>query len=153
MIQCVDIPDNSVEHFEAKDWYDNIEPGVREVVRLLRNNGYNTIMSCEHTMTVSCEFYIDDYKKLSDLYDLLQNNGYSEFEIHVQLSSKSRHFPDTWLQVTFPKTENTGPHIMDYGVVVSKEDFDAALNIEAVDNDSIAQDRLPVSCHADGGVF
>ena len=38
-----------------KDWYeDNVEDGVRDVVRLLRDNGWNTTCSCHHDMEIEC---------------------------------------------------------------------------------------------------
>ena len=33
------------------NWYDeNIEEGIRYIVKLLRDNGFNTTCSCEHEM-------------------------------------------------------------------------------------------------------
>jgi len=38
------------------DWYEeHIEEGVRDVVRLLRDHGYNTESSCHHDMTVQVQ--------------------------------------------------------------------------------------------------
>lgn len=40
----------------ARDWYEeNIEEGVRDVVRLLRDNGFNTTHSCHHDMFVQLD--------------------------------------------------------------------------------------------------
>jgi len=40
------------------DWYDEfIEEGVRDVVRLLRANGYNTTCSCHHDMTIQGQYW------------------------------------------------------------------------------------------------
>jgi hypothetical protein len=37
-------------------WYEeHIEEGVRDVVRFLRDNGYNTCCSCHHDMTIQVE--------------------------------------------------------------------------------------------------
>lgn len=42
------------------DWYeDRIESGVKDVVRLLRDNGFNTNSSCHHSMEVECLFSLD----------------------------------------------------------------------------------------------
>lgn len=61
------------------DWYDCIERGIRETVKLLRNNGFNTTCSCHHSMTVEMEWYVDD--EITTLFNLLMDNGYSDFLI------------------------------------------------------------------------
>jgi len=60
-------------------WYDSIEPGVREVVRLLRDNGINTTHSCEHTMEVEAEAY--ESADIARVYDLLIEDGHDGFTI------------------------------------------------------------------------
>jgi predicted aldo/keto reductase-like oxidoreductase len=56
----------------ANDWYEkNVEETVRDVVRLLRDNGVNTVGSCHHDMTVQCEHVVDG--QLKDIHDLLYN--------------------------------------------------------------------------------
>ena len=61
-------------------WYEEtIEEPVREVVRLLRNNGFNTIVSCGHIGTVEMEWY-KDYE-ISKLWNLLSQHGYKHFVI------------------------------------------------------------------------
>ena len=38
------------------DWYEeNIEEGVRDVVRFLRDHGFNTCCSCHHDMTIQID--------------------------------------------------------------------------------------------------
>ena len=61
------------------DWYDNIEPGIRDLVRLMRDNGFNTTCSCEHEKYVEFEFGCAG--ALDDLYLLLFNQGYRAFKI------------------------------------------------------------------------
>lgn len=53
------------------DWYDGIEPEIREYVRLLRNNGFNTISSCGHEMWIVIENNDGDTAERLDwfLYD------------------------------------------------------------------------------------
>lgn len=63
------------------DWYDLIEDGVREVVRLLRNNGFNTTCSCHHSMTIEMEWYKDE--EITALWNLLVDNGYDDFLIEA----------------------------------------------------------------------
>lgn len=51
------------------DWYkENIEEGIRDVVKLLRDNGFNTTSSCAHEMTVEGDIIVDhDLKRIHDL--------------------------------------------------------------------------------------
>lgn len=52
------------------DWYEqNIEEGVRDIVRHLRNNGFNTECSCEHEMFVQIGHSLDG--ELMRLHSLL----------------------------------------------------------------------------------
>jgi len=83
------------------DWYDeHIEPGIRSQVRLLRDNGFNTLSSCEHRMQIDCEFSPDG--EVQRLHNLLWDNGYKnyllEFRVEVMngcppLCSILLHFP------------------------------------------------------------
>jgi len=41
----------------STDWYDTIEEPVRNIVKMLRENGINTQCSCGHDMYIQCEFY------------------------------------------------------------------------------------------------
>jgi len=56
-------------------YYDVIEEPVRELVYLLRNNGYNTTNSCGHDMWVQIDM---DSDIIHDLYNLLAENGYEK---------------------------------------------------------------------------
>lgn len=75
--------DQGVSHgtwYEIGIWYDEtIEEPVREVVKLLRNNGFNTIVSCGHTRTVEMEWYKDH--EISVLWNLLWRHGYGHIII------------------------------------------------------------------------
>ncbi len=50
---------------------DNIEEGVRDVVKLLRDNGFNTTCSCHHEMLIQCDLHLDGM--FQDLHELLFN--------------------------------------------------------------------------------
>jgi len=64
------------------DWYEQmIEEPIKDLVFLLRNNGFNTTCSCGHDMTVEMEYYSGD--DIERLHDLLIENGYTKFIIHV----------------------------------------------------------------------
>jgi hypothetical protein len=42
------------------NWYEDcIEEPIRDVVKLLRDNGFNTESSCGHEMYVQCKYYPD----------------------------------------------------------------------------------------------
>jgi len=66
------------------EWYNQIEKPVRELVKLLRNSGFNTICSCGHKNPlpyVQMEWYApEDIKRL---YNLLWDNGHKDFELHL----------------------------------------------------------------------
>lgn len=54
------------------DWYECIEEPVRELVFLLRNNGFNTECSCGHQMYIQCQ-YTMGYDNIMELHRLLCN--------------------------------------------------------------------------------
>jgi hypothetical protein len=52
------------------NWYDDmIEEGVRDVVRMLRDNGFNTSCSCHHEMMIQIDYLADG--AIRDLHNLL----------------------------------------------------------------------------------
>lgn len=59
-------------------WYDDfIEEPIRDTVRLLRDNGFNTTCSCGHDMEIECDVCPDgEFKRL---HDLLYNQGYRNY--------------------------------------------------------------------------
>ncbi|KKM59989.1 hypothetical protein LCGC14_1546480 [marine sediment metagenome] len=66
------------------DWYkDQIEPEVIDVVRLLRDNGFNTISSCGHKHWVETEWIVEGGLKI--LHDLLFNAGHRNYSITIDL--------------------------------------------------------------------
>lgn len=85
------------------DWYEeNIEEGVRDLVKLLRNNGFNTECSCHHDMYIQCQFMLDG--ELMNLHNLLCNNGYENYEVTVQIKCVDL-VPFTNLNIQLPKIE------------------------------------------------
>ena len=67
-----------------ENWYKRIEKPVRDLVYLLRNNGFNTTSSCGHTKPtpyVQMAWYV--HEDIQRLYNLLWDNGYKTFELHL----------------------------------------------------------------------
>ena len=82
------------------DWYEEwIEPGVREIVRLLRNNGFNTTCSCGHEMYAQMSWLEEG--ELKRLHDLLFNNGYRNYSITLDLSFIEGIGLKCWAEVRF----------------------------------------------------
>lgn len=81
-----------VKHAPGKetDFYRSLEPGIREVVRLLRDHGFNTDCSCEHEMYVQCE--LSHAEEVERVYQVLTSHGYDGFRIEFVLR-KSPGFP------------------------------------------------------------
>ena len=66
------------------DWYEEkSEAPIRDVVKVLRDNGFNTENSCGHEMYVQCDYFPD--AEIKSLDDLLYNNGYRDYLISVEL--------------------------------------------------------------------
>ena len=67
------------------NWYEkNIEKPVRQLVKLLRENGFNTECSCGHKMYVQCQYTTDGEIKRLD--NFLFDNGYRNYEIQIFLT-------------------------------------------------------------------
>ena len=71
------------------DWYEEIEPEVRDLVRYLRNNGINTECSCGHKMYIQCQYPVNE--DIYGLYILLHNyfsdrNEEPYFEIEASIT-------------------------------------------------------------------
>lgn len=65
------------------NWYNGIEPKVRKVVRLLRDNGWNTTCSCGHGMWI--EFDFSTAHDLELLRLLLLDHGWGTFHIQADI--------------------------------------------------------------------
>lgn len=100
--------DNSCATNTWLNWYEeNIEEPVRDIVRLLRNNGINTINSCGHNMTIECSTYNpgDDIDKINNL---LKDAGYPFFKIEYSLEVISSMNHGGNITVMFP--DDTGEY-------------------------------------------
>jgi len=89
-----------------KDWYENIEEPVRDMVKLLRNNGFNTTCSCGHKMYIEGDL-IEDYK-LKEIHDLLynycaENNKPLNYEIIFELKVSDGYLLHTRFCINFKK--------------------------------------------------
>ena len=74
----------------AAEWYENyIETPIRPAVKLLRDNGFNTICSCGHEMTIQCEYHADG--EIARLHELLYNAGHREYAIDARLLVREGH--------------------------------------------------------------
>jgi hypothetical protein len=52
------------------NWYvENVEEPVRDIVQLLRNEGFNTESSCGHNMEIQCKYFLDE--EINRLHKLL----------------------------------------------------------------------------------
>lgn len=72
------------------NWYEAvIEEGIREEVKLLRDNGFNTECSCEHKRYVQCSYIPNG--TIWELDKLLFNNGYRDYTILVTLERIDGH--------------------------------------------------------------
>lgn len=62
-------------------FYNALEKPIKETVRLLRDNGFNTTCSCGHKLWVEMEFTHQDNEVILNLKNLLTVNGYKDFKI------------------------------------------------------------------------
>ena len=66
-----------------ENWYSQLEEPVRDLVRLLRNEGFNTTCSCGHLPNPYLQFEWYDDRNISRIYNLLSENDYRNFEIQA----------------------------------------------------------------------
>lgn len=64
-----------------EDWYKHIEEPLRQLVYLLRNNGFNTTCSCAHSPEPYIELDWHSKQDIERLHDVLTENKYKNFEI------------------------------------------------------------------------
>jgi hypothetical protein len=91
----------------VSDWYEeNIEEGVRDAVRLLRNNGINTTYSCHCAMVIEAENYED--VEMGRVYDLLTKNGYDDFRLSMVLMKEAGQRPQRCLHIKLDINKEQG---------------------------------------------
>ena len=67
---------------KSKEWYIKyIEAPVRGLVKLLRDNGFDTNCSCGHLPNPYISMKWDEDTQITKLHDLLIKNGYRHFVI------------------------------------------------------------------------
>lgn len=71
------------------NWYNCIEPKIKPLVKLLRDNGFNTECSCEHEMYVQCSMLQDG--ELYRLDRLLFNNNFQNYIIISEIKRIKGH--------------------------------------------------------------
>ncbi len=84
---------------KLNDWYNQIEPGIRKQVRLLRDHGFNTTCSCEHDMTIQVD--IHNGEEIQPIWYLLSNAGYRGFKIEASVSVPPDGFPTARAEIYF----------------------------------------------------
>jgi hypothetical protein len=72
----------------AASWYQQIEPGIRRHVRLLRDNGFNTFSSCKHRMEVRLDM-LSREDDLARLDRVLAQSEFEDYAILVRLARRS----------------------------------------------------------------
>jgi len=63
--------------------YDQIEEPLKELVKLLRDNGFDTECSCGHLPNPYIQIAMNEGSDIDRAYNLLVNNGYKDFEIQA----------------------------------------------------------------------
>jgi len=82
-----------------EDWYEEyIEEPIRNLVKLLRDHGFNTECSCGHEMYVQCQYTLEG--EIKRLHDLLFNSGYRNYEISILIKVMDGHqYPSMEIRV------------------------------------------------------
>jgi hypothetical protein len=69
---------------KLNEFYEGIEAPIRKLVKLLRDNGWNTTCSCGHGMWV--ELDIVGGQEMEVLRDFLIRHGYRDFTIKLDIT-------------------------------------------------------------------
>ena len=82
------------------NWYDEyIEEPIRDLVKLLRDSGFNTECSCGHEMYVQCQCIPEG--PLQRLHNLLFEN-YTDYKIEITLECIDSCWRSS-IKITIPK--------------------------------------------------
>jgi len=95
----------------SMDWYDDIDEPIRNIVRLLRDNGFNTTCSCGHEMYIEGDLSADyELQRLHYLlYTYFCENDKREllnYEIKFELKVDRGVLAYTRFYVDFKEEEN-----------------------------------------------
>ncbi len=86
---------------KTSDWYEReIEEPIRPIVKLLRDNGFNTVFSCGHEMYCESEYHGQDLSRLSEL---LSENGYRQFKIVLRMETNQKGCKHARFRIWFLK--------------------------------------------------
>jgi hypothetical protein len=95
----------------TEDWYSNaIEEPIRDIVKHLRNDGFNTECSCGHKMYVQCQYVPDGeifrlHKSILNFLDI--NHMPKNYEIIAKIKVVDGHsYP--FLNIQFPVNAQDG---------------------------------------------
>ena len=85
---------------EYTQWYlNNIEPEIREIVKILRDSGINTRGSCGHKMWVYCDWVdIDDVGRATNI---LHKAGYVCFQVNACHYIGATGIPHSSIRIEF----------------------------------------------------
>ena len=89
---------------EYTKWYlNNIEPEIREVVKILRDNGINTKGSCGHRMWVYCDWL--DKEGINRAVNALRDAGYIGFYVNAQVYINLEGIPNCSIRIEFDRNK------------------------------------------------
>jgi len=77
-----------------KDFYDELESGVRKWVKILRDAGINTISSCHHEGFIRCQC-IDPEDEVNRIQYALNTAGVQSYYIKVVYSKHEDYYDKT----------------------------------------------------------
>ncbi len=87
-----------------------VEPPFIELVKLLRNNGFNTTCSCGHLPCPYIQMHWYDGEEIRKLYTLLVENNYRKF---VLTAGWDEMINSRFLEVKFPYIKKQFANIND----------------------------------------
>lgn len=87
------------------DWYkEYIENPIKDTVKLLRDNGFNTECSCGHKMYVQCQYITDG--EIMRLDNLLFNNGYRNYIIEILIERSDGYTLSSFINISFKEQKD-----------------------------------------------
>ena len=83
-------------------FYDAIEPGVRDLVRCLRERGINTICSCHHEWSIQCES-VDPSAELRVIWLVMHDMAVREYHVTLLRQVADGHYTQ-YITINFSPT-------------------------------------------------